>query len=144
MCGVAGVVDFDRRPGLDLVAGMTQPLRHRGPDDQGIEILGPVGLGFRRLSIIDLAGSHQPMSNEDDTLWLMFNGEIYNYRDLRTDLLASGHRLKTSGDGETILHLYEDHGLDCVERLNEMFAFALWDAKRERLVLARDRLGIKP
>jgi asparagine synthase (glutamine-hydrolysing) len=144
MCGISGVVDFDRPPGRETVAGMSDAIRHRGPDDDGLEIRGPAALGFRRLSIIDLAGSHQPMSNEDGSLWLVFNGEIYNFKSLRADLVKRGHTLKTSGDGETILHLYEDHGLDFVDHLNGMFAFALWDAARERLVLVRDRLGIKP
>jgi len=144
MCGICGIVDFDGAPGREQLAGMTAAIRHRGPDDEGIEICGHAALGFRRLSIIDLAGSHQPMSNEDGTLWLVFNGEIYNYRALRADLIARGHTLKTAGDGETILHLYEDLGLEFVDRLNGMFAFALWDGPRERLVLVRDRLGIKP
>ncbi len=144
MCGICGIVDFEHPIERDEIERMTEILRHRGPDDAGIEMLPPAGLGFRRLSIIDLAGSHQPMSNEDDTLWLLFNGEIYNFRELRERLQERGHRLKTQGDGETILHLYEEHGLDFPHQLNGMFAIALWDARRRRLVLARDRLGIKP
>src|SRR5262245_36381229 len=144
MCGIAGVVDFDRPPDRELVAGMTAAIRHRGPDDDGILLRAPAALGVRRLSIIDVAGSRQPLSNEDGCLWLVFNGEIYNYRDLRADLAARGHTLKTSGDGEPILHLYEEHGLDFVDRLNGMFGLALWDGLRERLILVRDRLGIKP
>lgn len=107
-------------------------------------MLGEAGLGFRRLSVIDLESSHQPMSNEEGTVWLLFNGEIYNFKDLRRSLQDRGHRFKTSGDGETILHLYEDHGLDFVHHLNGMFAVALWDTQRRRLVMARDRMGIKP
>lgn len=144
MCGICGIVDLDRHVTRDQIAGMTAELRHRGPDDEGIEVSRHAGLGFRRLSIIDIAGSHQPMSNEDGSLWMVFNGEIYNYRSLRAELLGKGHRFKSAGDGETILHLYEDLGLEFVSRLNGMFSIALWDANKERLVLARDRLGIKP
>src|SRR6266581_7504169 len=144
MCGICGIVDFDREVDRHDVAGMAGALRHRGPDDEGLMISAHASLGFRRLSIIDLAGSHQPMSNEDSSLWMVFNGEIYNYRPLREDLLRKGHAFKTSGDGEVILHLYEEHGLEFVSRLNGMFSIALWDGGRERLVLVRDRLGIKP
>ncbi len=144
MCGICGIVDFAGPPEREVVSGMTAALRHRGPDDDGLHTSGPAALGFRRLSIIDLAGSPQPMSNEDDSIWLVFNGEIYNYRALREELVSRGHVFKTGGDGETILHLYEDHGLDFVDHLNGMFAIALWDTRQERLVLARDRLGIKP
>jgi asparagine synthase (glutamine-hydrolysing) len=144
MCGISGVVDFDRPPDRDVVARMTAAIRHRGPDDEGLEFRGHAGLGVRRLSVIDIDGSRQPISNEDGSLWLVFNGEIYNYKALRAEVEARGHTLKTSGDGEPILHLYEDLGLDFVDRLNGMFAIALWDGARERLVLVRDRLGIKP
>ena len=144
MCGISGVVDFDRPPDREVVAHMTAAIRHRGPDDDGLEFRGHAGFGVRRLSVIDIDGSRQPMSNEDGSLWLVFNGEIYNYKALRADLAARGHTLKTCGDAETVLHLYEDHGLDFVDRINGMFAFALWDGPRERLVLVRDRLGIKP
>ncbi len=144
MCGICGITDFTAQVDESLVARMSSLLRHRGPDDDGLESPGATTLGFRRLSIIDLAGSHQPLSNEDDTLWLLFNGEIYNYRSLRPELESRGHRFKTVGDGETILHLYEDHGLDFVDHLNGMFAIAIWDVRRERLVLVRDRLGVKP
>ena len=123
---------------------MTRSMLHRGPDDEGIEILDNVGLGFRRLSIIDLGGSHQPLCNEDGSLWLTFNGEIYNYKDLRKTLEQRGHVLRTDGDGETILHLYEDHGLSFVDHLRGMFSIAIWDSKVQRLILARDRLGVKP
>ena len=144
MCGIFGIVDFDRPPDAGALQAGLRTLVHRGPDDEGTETRPPAALGFRRLSIIDLAGSHQPMSNETDRIWLLFNGEIYNYRALRADLIARGHRFKTSGDGETILHLYEEHDTGFVDRLNGMFAIALWDEDRDRLVLARDRLGIKP
>jgi asparagine synthase (glutamine-hydrolysing) len=117
---------------------------HRGPDDSGEHVDGPCALGMRRLSIIDLDGGHQPLTNEDATLWLVANGEIYNFRELRIELEREGHRFKTGSDCETILHAYEQYGDDCVERLNGMFAFALWDARRRRLLIGRDRLGIKP
>jgi len=144
MCGICGIIDLAGPPDRGAVERMTGAIRHRGPDDSGLFARGPAALGFRRLSIIDLAGSPQPMSNEDDSVWLVFNGEIYNYQDLRAGLLARGHAFKTAGDGETILHLYEEHGLDFVDHLNGIFAIALWDIPRERLVLARDRLGVKP
>jgi asparagine synthase (glutamine-hydrolysing) len=146
MCGICGIVDHARSVEPADVEAMAATLAHRGPDESGLRALGrgEAVLGFRRLSIIDLAGSHQPMSNEDDTLWLAFNGEIYNYRELRPALIEQGHRFKTEGDGETILHLYEEHGLGFVRHLNGMFAAAIYDARRRRLVLVRDRLGIKP
>jgi asparagine synthase (glutamine-hydrolysing) len=144
MCGICGIVDFHEPVERESIERMTDVMVHRGPDDSGIEMHHPAALGFRRLSIIDLAGSHQPMSNEDDSVWLLFNGEIYNFQENREKLLARGHQFKTTGDSETILHLYEDYGLDFVQHLNGMFAIALWDKKRRRLVLARDRLGIKP
>jgi asparagine synthase (glutamine-hydrolysing) len=123
---------------------MCAAIRHRGPDDEGTYVDGAAGLGMRRLSIIDLARGAQPIFNEDRTKIIVFNGEIYNYRELRRDLLARGHRLATDGDTETIVHLYEDLGEQCVERLRGMFAFAIWDAADETLLLARDRFGIKP
>jgi asparagine synthase (glutamine-hydrolysing) len=146
MCGIVGIV---RRAGEQPVEradirSLCESIRHRGPDDEGIYITENVGLGMRRLSIIDLAGGHQPMFNEDGTLAVVFNGEIYNYAELRRDLIARGHRLRTNSDTETIVHLYEDFGIDCVNKLRGMFAFALWDNNRRQLVLARDRFGIKP
>jgi asparagine synthase (glutamine-hydrolysing) len=123
---------------------MCQTLFHRGPDDEGIHVDGPVGLGMRRLSIIDLAGGHQPLCNEDGTVWVVFNGEIYNYRELRPDLEARGHVFATNSDTETIVHLYEEYGADFVQHLRGMFGIALWDKSRETLILVRDRLGIKP
>src|SRR5690606_22662422 len=115
---------------------------HRGPDDAGRHVDGPCAIGMRRLSIIDLAGGHQPLSNEDETLWLVANGEIYNFRELRKELEGAGHRFKTGSDCEIILHAYEHYGQDFIERLNGMFAFALWDARRRRLLVGRDRLGV--
>ena len=117
---------------------------HRGPDDEGAHADGPLAFGMRRLSIIDLDGGHQPLSNEDGTLWLVANGEIYNYQALRHELATQGHRFKTGSDCETILHLYEQHGDDFVRHLNGMYAFALWDSRRRRLLLGRDRIGVKP
>jgi len=123
---------------------MTDAIVHRGPDEEGAHIEPGVALGMRRLSIIDVSGSHQPVRTEDDGVCAVFNGEIYNFGELRHDLLRRGHRLRTEGDGETIVHLYEEHGLDFVKHLRGMFAIALWDSRRRRLVLARDRMGVKP
>jgi asparagine synthase (glutamine-hydrolysing) len=141
MCGIAGYVGPGDRA---LLERMAHTLRHRGPDDQGFYSAPGVGLGMRRLAIIDLPGGHQPMGNEDGSLHLVFNGEIYNFRELRSDLAQRGHRFRTRSDTEVILHAYETFGEGCVERLRGMFAFALWDAPRRRLFLARDRLGKKP
>ena len=126
------------------IENMCSVIRHRGPDDQGIHVEGSLGLGMRRLSIIDLEGGGQPVFNEDRSICVVFNGEIYNYPDLRRKLLDRGHHLQTQSDTEVIVHLYEDEGPDFVEQLNGMFAIALWDSRRRRLVLARDRLGVKP
>jgi asparagine synthase (glutamine-hydrolysing) len=123
---------------------MTDIIRHRGPDRQGLHINSGIGLGVRRLSIIDLDSGDQPISNENGTLTVICNGEIYNYIELRKELLAKGHRFSTSSDVEVIVHLYEEHGAECVRHLRGMFTFALWDAVRNQLMLARDRLGIKP
>ncbi len=145
MCGIAGIVnhDPDRPVEAARVGAMMAALHHRGPDDEGVHFEGPVGLGFKRLSIIDLASGNQPMCNEDGSVWIVFNGEIYNYLELRRDL-ARQHVFRSHSDTEVILHLYEDLGPDCLERLNGMFAFAIWDRRRGRLFAARDRLGIKP
>jgi len=141
MCGIAGMVgQRDSR----LLRGMARILAHRGPDDEGFYEEGPVGLAARRLKIIDLVGGHQPLANEDESCWLVFNGEIYNFRELRDRLEKKGHRLRSRTDGETILHLYEEEGDGCLRHLEGMFAFALWDRPRRRLLLARDHLGIKP
>jgi asparagine synthase (glutamine-hydrolysing) len=146
MCGIVGIVKFDPRESVEepRLKLMRDVLRHRGPDGEGLLIDGPVGLGHRRLAIVDVAGGHQPMANEDETAWIVYNGEIYNHAELRPGLEARGHRYRTRSDTETILHLYEEEGERCVERLRGMFAFALWDRARGRVVLARDRLGIKP
>ncbi len=145
MCGITGELRFDGAPVDAIALGQrTDTIAHRGPDDSGTHIDGPVGLGHRRLSIIDVAGGHQPIFNEDRSLALVFNGEIYNYRELQKELRGLGHRFSTDSDSETIVHLYEERGEACVERLRGMFAFALWDRGRQRLFLARDRLGIKP
>ncbi len=146
MCGICGKLDFDRESKVSpgLVRAMADTIAHRGPDDEGFYLSGAVGLGFRRLSIIDLATGHQPLSNEDGTVWIVFNGEIYNYQELRSELLGKGHVFKTRTDTEVIVHLYEEFGEDCVKRLRGMFAFAIWDKRDESLFLARDRVGIKP
>src|SRR6185503_7957206 len=145
MCGIAGIIRWDRKPVAEGdVRAMCRAMTHRGPDEEGVYVAGHVGLGMRRLSIIDLANGQQPVSNEDGTIWVVFNGEIYNYRELRRQLESRGHVFRTSSDTETIVHLYEDFGLQFVERLRGMFAIAIWDEKRRQVLLARDRLGIKP
>jgi len=146
MCGICGSVHYATPTAADpgILDAMLQAIGHRGPDDDGRYLQGPVALGMRRLSIIDLATGQQPISNEDRSLILVFNGEIYNYRELRRRLRAAGHRFRSEGDGEVIVHLYEEHGEDCVQHLRGMFGFALWDQRRQRLLLARDRMGIKP
>ncbi len=145
MCGIAGIIRFDGRPVFEQeVRDMCGAMVHRGPDDEGVYIGDGVGLGHRRLSIIDLHSGHQPVSNEDGSVWIVFNGEIYNYQELRRDLLRNGHTFRTNGDTETIVHLYEELGPRCVERLRGMFAFAIWDTRRREVLLARDRMGIKP
>ncbi len=146
MCGICGVFNFDVSDPVDraVVERMNERIRHRGPDDDGFFVSGNVGMAMRRLSIIDLETGKQPISNEDGTVRIVFNGEIYNYRDLRRDLRSRGHEFRTHSDTETIVHLYEEYGRRCVEHLRGMFAFAIWDDRRQRLLLARDRLGIKP
>ncbi len=141
MCGICGMVG---RPERDTLGRMAAAMTHRGPDDDGFHLDATAGLGFRRLSIIDVAGGHQPLTNEDQTLHLVFNGEIYNHRELRAGLEARGHRFRTRADGEVILHLYEEEGAACVARLNGIFAFALWHPGAGELVLARDHHGVKP
>ena len=146
MCGIVGIVNLDPRETVDeaLLKRMRHVLRHRGPDGEGLWTEGPVGLGHRRLAIVDVAGGQQPLPNEDESCWIVYNGEIYNHAALRPGLEARGHRYRTRSDTETIVHLYEEEQERCVERLRGMFAFALWDRARKRLLLARDRLGIKP
>ncbi len=146
MCGICGMYHtHSQRPvERDGLQAMMDSMAHRGPDDAGHYMEGPLGLGFRRLSIIDLSGGKQPMFNEDGTIVVVFNGEIYNYQEVRTALVAHGHVLHTNSDTEVIAHLYEDFGDDCVSHLRGMFAFAVWDSRRRHLLVARDRLGIKP
>jgi asparagine synthase (glutamine-hydrolysing) len=146
MCGICGVVNFSGNEPVDpgLLRRMTDTLAHRGPDDDGYFIDNNVGLGHRRLSIIDLSGGKQPIYNEDGSAVIVFNGEVYNYADLMSDLIGKGHTFRTRSDTEAILHAYEEYGDDCVHRLRGMFAFAIWDSRRKRLLLVRDRVGIKP
>jgi asparagine synthase (glutamine-hydrolysing) len=146
MCGIAGVVKFAKDAEVDgkVLRQMCAAMVHRGPDDEGVYVRGRVGLGMRRLSIVDLATGHQPLSNEDGTIWIVFNGEIYNHAVLRERLQARGHRYATQSDTETIIHAYEEYGHDCVLHLRGMFAFAIWDSRKRQLFVARDRLGIKP
>ena len=146
MCGIAGLVYADRARACEAepVVAMRDVMPYRGPDDSGLYLDGPVGLGFRRLSIIDLGGGHQPMSGPGDRHWIIFNGEIYNYQALRQELLAKGCTFQTHSDTEVILQLYAERGEACVHALNGMFAFAIWDSERRSLFLARDRMGVKP
>jgi asparagine synthase (glutamine-hydrolysing) len=146
VCGICGKLAFDREAHVspELLKSMADTIYHRGPDDEGFYFSGPVGLGFRRLSIIDLNTGHQPISNEDGTVWIVFNGEIYNYQELREFLRSKGHVFKSQTDTEVIVHLYEEFGEACVEKLRGMFGFAIWDDRQKSLFLARDRVGIKP
>ncbi|MCA1798680.1 MAG: asparagine synthase (glutamine-hydrolyzing) [Xanthomonadaceae bacterium] len=145
MCGIAGIFSPDRRPVLEAeIRAMCAVMVHRGPDDEGVYLAEGLGLGMRRLSIIDVAHGHQPISNEDGTVHAVVNGEIYNFRELRQALKAKGHRFRTSSDSEVIVHLYEEYGTECIAHLRGMFGLAVWDVRRQRLLLARDRVGIKP
>ena len=153
MCGIAGIAGFsDHRVDRDILKRMADLLSHRGPDDDGFYTSAQenpktylkVALAHRRLSIIDLTGGHQPMANEDKTIWIVQNGEVYNFLELREGLIKRGHRFSTKSDTEVIIHLYEEKGPACLDDLRGMFAFSIWDAKRERLFLARDRAGQKP
>jgi len=146
MCGICGIFEPDRKTAIECATlkAMSDAIVHRGPDDEGHYSAPGIGLGFRRLSIIDVEGGHQPLCNEDGTIWIAFNGEIYNFEDLNRRYLSSGHKFRTRSDTETIVHLYEELGEDCFAELRGMFAIALWDARRRRLVLARDRIGKKP
>ncbi len=146
MCGISGIFEFDqaRVVARETVHRMNESLRHRGPDDEGIFVGPGIGLGHRRLSIIDVAGGHQPLSNEDGTIWVLLNGEIYNYADLRQELITKGHRFTTRSDTEAIVHLYEECGEECFAKLRGMFAIVIWDSNQRRLLLARDRVGKKP
>jgi asparagine synthase (glutamine-hydrolysing) len=144
MCGIAGFVLLDDRAPRALIEAMCGEIRHRGPDDQGVHLDGGCAIGMRRLSIIDLSTGHQPISNEDGSVWIVFNGEIYRYQDLRADLMARGHTFRTASDTETLIHLYEEEGEAGLSRLRGMFAYAIWDARKQKLLLARDRFGKKP
>jgi asparagine synthase (glutamine-hydrolysing) len=145
MCGIAGQFNFERREPVhrETIVRMARSIAHRGPDDEGFFISGPVGLGFRRLSIIDLAGGHQPMSDAEETVWVIFNGEIYNYRELRAELQNKGYQFRTNSDTEVIVHGYKEWGTEVFNRLNGMFGLAIWDVPNQRLVVARDAMGIK-
>src|SRR5262245_44267149 len=144
MCGICGFVYFDESPVHEpLVRQMSGELRHRGPDESGVYVGRSAALGHRRLSIIDLSSGQQPLSNEDGKVWISFNGEIYNYRDLQSELRGS-HTFRTRSDTETIVHLYESYPDSFVEKLRGMFAFALWDSRTRTMILARDRVGKKP
>jgi asparagine synthase (glutamine-hydrolysing) len=151
MCGIAGFVDgpsvtapLGLEPTRGLLHQMCEVIRHRGPDDEGLWVSEGVALGMRRLSIIDLATGHQPIFNEDRTVWTVFNGEIYNFRELREELVDAGHRFSTATDTEVIVHAYEQWGEDAIVRFRGMFGLALWDDRRRTLLVARDRMGIKP
>jgi len=144
MCGIAGYINLEGYRDARLIDAMCQVIRHRGPDEQGTWVGEGVALGMRRLSIIDLAGGHQPIFNEDESILVVFNGEIYNYRELQVTLRACGHQFRTDSDTEVIVHAYEEYGDECVKHLRGMFTFALWDRKRQRLLAARDRFGKKP
>jgi asparagine synthase (glutamine-hydrolysing) len=146
MCGICGIFHTNRAQRVErsALAEMNRRIVHRGPDDDGFFVEGNVGLAMRRLSIIDLQTGHQPITNEDETVWIVYNGELYNHQELRRDLEARGHTYRTKSDTETIVHLYEEYGRDCVKYLRGMFAFAIWDRQKRKLFVARDRLGIKP
>src|SRR6266849_720376 len=145
MCGIAGILNINGvRPTRPELADMIVKLRHRGPDGYGFYVDGDIGLAHARLSIIDLVGGKQPISNEDGTVWTVFNGEIFNYIELRASLLRSGHVFSTRSDTEVIVHLYEQYGEEFVHHLNGQFSIALWDTRRQKLILARDRVGIRP
>jgi asparagine synthase (glutamine-hydrolysing) len=144
MCGIAGFLLRQGSAREEIVRAMCAQIRHRGPDDEGVLTDGPCAIGMRRLSIIDLSSGHQPVANEDESVWVVFNGEIYNYRELRADLARRGHRFRTNSDTETLVHLYEERGADGLRELRGMFAFCIWDARARKLFLARDRFGKKP
>src|SRR6185312_8323961 len=146
MCGITGIVHFDRDKAISpaVLKNMSDSIYHRGPDDEGLYINQNVGLGFRRLSIIDLSTGHQPLSNQNDRIYIVFNGEIYNYLEQRKKLKQKGYTFKTTTDTEVILHLYQEYGVDCLQYLRGMFAFAIWDGNKQQLFCARDRFGIKP
>ena len=145
MCGIAGKLNFSRSIQIDqeLLSRMCEVIRHRGPDDVGFYINRNVGLGIRRLSIIDLEKGHQPISNEDNSVWVVFNGEIYNFLELRKELVAKNHIFRTKTDTEVIVHLYEEYGEECVKKLRGMFDLELWDKKEKKIFIERERIGKK-
>src|SRR5215831_7064170 len=146
MCGICGIYEPERETAVEcaVLKRMADTIEHRGPDDEGFYSSSGIGLAFRRLAIIDLKGGHQPLSNEDGTIWIAFNGEIYNFQELNQRYLSSGHTFRTRSDTETIVHLYEELGEACFAELRGMFAIALWDGRKKKLLLARDRIGKKP
>ena len=146
MCGICGQYNYAHLEPVtrDALARMTRKMVHRGPDDEGFYLEGSLGLGFRRLSIIDLAGGHQPMSDQDGSIWLVFNGEIYNFLELRKELQSLGHAFRTNSDTEVIIIGYKQWGIEILNKLNGMFGLALWDVPRRKLTIARDAMGIKP
>ena len=144
MCGIVGIVNNGGGVNREVLERMNRAIIHRGPDDDGFYVKDNVGLAMRRLSIIDLASGKQPIHNHDKTKWIVFNGEIYNYQELRKDLEKDGHRFYTNSDTEAIIHLYDRHGADCLKFLRGMFAFAIWDETEQELFIARDRVGKKP
>ncbi|MCP2619088.1 asparagine synthase (glutamine-hydrolyzing), partial [Candidatus Aminicenantes bacterium AC-335-A11] len=144
MCGICGIVHTEKPVPLSLIKSMCDSIIHRGPDDEGIFINENVALGARRLSIIDLVTGHQPLSNEDGNIWIAYNGEVYNFPELRNELVKRGHKFKSKGDTETVVHSYEEWGENFVKKLRGMFAFAIWDGREKKLILVRDRIGIKP
>src|SRR5271156_4573519 len=145
MCGICGKYNFGNQAPVHRreLQAMTDSIAHRGPDDEGFYIDGPLGFGFRRLSIIDLAGGHQPMSDQDESVWVIFNGEIYNFHELKRELEGFGHVFRTKSDTEVIVHGYKQWGDEVLNRLNGMFGLAIWDVRKKRLVIARDPFGIK-
>src|SRR4029077_12214958 len=144
MCGIAGIFDHVRPPSITGLRVMVEVQRHRGPDDFGFLVNGPIAMGMARLSIIDLPGGKQPITNEDGSVIVVLNGEIYNYIELRNWLLARGHHFSTHSDTEVLVHLYEEHGTEMLPKLNGMFAFAIWDRTKRSLFIVRDRMGVKP
>src|SRR5512133_1713745 len=146
MCGIVGVLSLENADPVpeSMIRQMLGMIRHRGPDEFGIYLGGAAALGNARLSIIDLSGGQQPIANEDESLWIVFNGEIFNYLELRPKLEARGHQFATSSDTEVLLHMYEEYGPACLDHLNGQFAFAVWNTREQSLFLARDRLGVRP
>ena len=144
MCGIAGFLLRQGNARAEVVKAMCAAIRHRGPDDEGVRVEGACGIGMRRLSIIDLSTGHQPLSNEDGSVWVVFNGEIYNYQELRQRLIAQGHGFRTNSDTETLVHLYEQEGVEGLALLRGMFAYCIWDGRNRQMLLVRDRFGKKP